>query len=72
MELIKRIKAPTPKFWKRVRNFCGVLSTIGITLMASGALTEAQFESVKLGTIIAGTIAGTAQITKEDESDSAK
>jgi hypothetical protein len=34
MELIDRLKAPTPKFWKRVQRIGASLATIGFGILA--------------------------------------
>lgn len=73
MELIKRIKAPTPKFWRKVRNTCGTVAAIaGLVLTAPVSLPATAITALTYIAVVAGTIAGTAQITKEDEPGSAK
>lgn len=67
MELIKRIKAPTPKFWKKVRNGMITLGVIGGALMTLPISVPAIITTVL---ITAGAVGGSlAQLTKEDKTD---
>ena len=69
MELIDRIKAPTPKWWKKVRNIAGTVAVIGgVVLTLPVALPVGIVTAITTITIVTGTIAGTAQATKEDAS----
>jgi hypothetical protein len=65
MEMIDRLKAPTPKFWKKVRNGMITLGIIGGALIAAPVAIPAGVITVL---ITAGTV-GTAlsQLTKEDK-----
>lgn len=68
MNAIERFKAPTPEFWKKVRNVCGIVAGIaGGLLVAPIALPAAGITALTYIAVIGGTIAGTAQLTKEDK-----
>lgn len=68
MNAIERFKAPTPEFWKKVRNITGVVAGIaGALLVAPVALPVATVTALTYIAVIGGTIAGTAQFTKEDK-----
>ena len=68
MELIDRIKSPTPPWWKKVRNIAGTVALIGgVVLTLPVSLPVGLVTAVTTITIVSGTIAGTAQATKEDK-----
>jgi hypothetical protein len=68
-EILNRIKAPTPKFWRKFRNTAGVIAGIAGALIVApiawpvGAITAFTYIAV-----VGGAVAGTAQLTKEDTS----
>lgn len=66
MELIDRIKAPTPEWWKKVRNIAGAVALIGGTLLTLPvSLPVGVVSAITYTVVIAGTVAGTAQATKK-------
>lgn len=69
MEVIERLKAPTPKFWKKVRNACIALASItGIILAAPIALPTALITTLTYAGAIATAGIGFSQLTREDGS----
>lgn len=68
-EILNRIKAPTPKFWKKVRNTVGVIAGIaGALVVAPIALPVGVVTALTYIAVVGGAVAGTAQLTKEDTS----
>jgi hypothetical protein len=68
MELIDRIKSPTPKWWQKVRNVALIASGIaGGLLVAPIALPIGVVTALTYVAVVGGTIAGTAQATKENK-----
>ena len=60
MKLNDRIKQPTPKFWKKVRNFGVFIATICGSVLASGVdlppvLNQVVVVAGAVGTAVAGT-----------------
>lgn len=65
MEMIDRLKSPTPKFWKKVRNGMITLGIIGGALVAAPVAIPA---GIITALITAGAVGTTlAQLTKEDK-----
>jgi ABC-type xylose transport system permease subunit len=65
-ELVKRWKAPTPKFWKKVQRVAIVAGTIaGIILTAPVSLPAVVVTAAGYVVAIGTTVATTAQLTKE-------
>jgi hypothetical protein len=70
MELIDRIKAPTPKFWRKFRNTAGVIAGIaGALIVAPIALPVGVITALTYVAVVGGAVAGTAQLTKEDNAE---
>lgn len=68
MEIVKRLKAPTPKFFKKVRNLGLVLTAIGTGIIGAPVVLPVAFASIGGYLVLGGTIAaGVAQLTKEDK-----
>jgi hypothetical protein len=67
MELIDRVKAPTPKWWQKVRNVALIASGIaGGLLVAPIALPVGVVTTLTYVAVVGGTIAGTAQATRDN------
>lgn len=70
MELIKRIKAPTPKFWKKVRNAMITVGAVGGVLLAAPVSIPAGLVALGGYLVTIGAVGGTlSQLTKEDKTD---
>lgn len=69
MKLVKRAQAPTPKFFKVLRNVGLVLATIGGTILAAPIALPVVLTSVGGYLVVAGGVASAvSQLTvKEDE-----
>jgi len=68
MEIVKRLKSPTPKFFKKVRNLGLVLTAIGTGIVAAPVALPVAIASISGYLVLGGTIAaGVAQLTKEDK-----
>jgi len=68
MEVVKRLKAPTPKFFKKVRNLGLVLTAIGTGIIGAPIVLPVAIASIGGYLVLGGTIAaGVAQLTKEDK-----
>jgi hypothetical protein len=66
MELIDRIKAPTPDWWKKVRNIAGTVAIVGGAILTMPiSLPVGVITAVTYTVVVAGTVAGTAQATKK-------
>jgi hypothetical protein len=66
-EILNRIKAPTPKFWRKFRNTAGVIAGIaGALIVAPIALPVGVITALTYVAVVGGAVAGTAQLTKED------
>ena len=71
MEILKRIKAPTPKFWKKVRNFMVTVGTISGMILGTAAtgglaIPAAIVTIATYGATIGVVGTSLAQMTKED------
>ena len=67
-EILNRIKAPTPKFWRKFRNTAGVIAGIAGALVVGGiALPVGVVTALTYIAVVGGAVAGTAQLTKEDK-----
>lgn len=69
--LVERLLAKTPLFWKRVRAFAlsiGISAVAAITLIKTMELNILPLitQVIEYTIVICGSIAGTAQLTKED------
>lgn len=67
MEIIKRAKAPTPKFFKNLRTIGLILATIGGTILtAPVAIPTAIVTAAGYITLAGGIISAVSQITVDD------
>lgn len=65
-ELKDRIKAPTPKFWKKVRKISLIVVGIGTTLATLPVSLPVAIAAIPTYLIVGGTVgASLAQLTKE-------
>ena len=70
MEILDRINAPTPKWWKKVRNVMIVVAGVsGALLTLPVSLPVGVVTALTYTAVISGTIAGTSQLTKENVED---
>lgn len=70
MEIIKRIKSPTPAFFNKIKWVTGVLIGIAVALLAASGTGQLELsESIKqvctYVVIVGGAVFGTAQTAKE-------
>lgn len=69
-EIFHRLKAPTPKFWKKVRRLGLFLGTAGGAMVAAPAVLPAWLPVAGGYVVMAGTIiVGLASLTCEDPSE---
>jgi len=64
MNIIKRIKSPTPFYWKRISQIGTAVATVGTTLMTvqlNPVLTNVASYLVAIGVVVA-TVARTAKM----------
>lgn len=67
MKLKERFNAPTPKFWKKVRNISGTIAGIGGLLLTAPVSIPAGLITLGGYLLLAGTVgASLSQLTKED------
>jgi hypothetical protein len=70
MEILDRIQSPTPKWWKKVRNVMFVVAGVsGALLTLPVSLPVGVVTALTYTAVISGTIAGTSQLTKENNAD---
>jgi hypothetical protein len=69
MEILDRIQAPTPKWWKKVRNVMIVVAGVSGALLTLPILPVGVVTALTYTAVISGTIAGTSQLTKENSTD---
>ena len=68
MNLIKRAKAPTPKFFKVLRNIGLVLATVGATILAAPVAFPISIVSIGGYVAVAGSvISAVSQLTISDD-----
>lgn len=68
MQIIKRAKSPTPKFFKKVRNIGLVLATVGTTIIAAPVALPAVLVKIAGYMAVAGGVASAvSQTTVEKE-----
>lgn len=68
MNAIDRFKAPTPKWWKKAQMIAGGASLIAVTILSGGIALPATVATVLTWvSVIGGTVATTAQFTKDDK-----
>jgi hypothetical protein len=66
MEIIDRLKAPTPDWWKKAQMIAGGASLIAVTILSGGIALPATFATVLTWvSVIGGTVVATAQLTKD-------
>lgn len=63
MKIIERIKAPTPKFFKKLRNIGIGLAAIGTAIIAAPVSLPAIVIKIAGYLAVAGTVAGTVSQT---------
>ena len=69
MSLVKRVNAPTPKFFKVLRNIGLVLATVGGTIMAAPIALPILVSSAGGYLVVAGgVLSAVSQLTTTDES----
>ena len=61
--IVQRVKAPTPKFFKKVRNISLVLAAIGTTLLTAPVSLPAVVIKIAGYLAVAGGVAGTVSQT---------
>jgi hypothetical protein len=67
MTITERIKAPTPKFWKKVQKIGLTIGAIGTALIAAPITLPALVVSAAGYMVVAGTVtAGLSQLTVKD------
>jgi uncharacterized membrane protein HdeD (DUF308 family) len=68
MSIVKRAKAPTPKFFKVLRNIGLVLATVGGTIMAAPIALPILVSSAGGYLVVAGgVLSAVSQLTTTDE-----
>ena len=68
MTIVKRVKAPTPKFFKVLRNIGLVLATVGGTIMAAPIALPVLVSSAGGYLVVAGgVLSAVSQLTTTDE-----
>lgn len=68
MNLVQRAKAPTPKFFKVLRNIGLVLATVGGTILAAPiALPIVVSSAAGYLTVAGGVLSAVSQLTTTDE-----
>ena len=68
MNIVKRAKAPTPKFFKVLRNIGLVLATVGGTILAAPiALPIVVSSAAGYLTVAGGVLSAVSQLTTADE-----
>ena len=63
MKIVERIKAPTPKFFKKLRNIGIGLAAIGTAIIAAPVSLPAIVIKIAGYLAVAGTVAGTVSQT---------
>lgn len=61
--IVQRVKSPTPKFFKKVRNISLVLAAIGTTLLTAPVSLPAVVIKIAGYLAVAGGVAGTVSQT---------
>ena len=68
MNIVQRVKSPTPKFFKKVRNIGIILATIATTIVTAPVALTAVLLKIAGYLAIAGGVAGAvSQTTVEGE-----
>ena len=63
MKIIQRAKAPTPKFFKKVRNISLTIAAIGTTILTAPVALPAVILKIAGYLAVAGGVAGTVSQT---------
>ncbi len=63
MKLMQRVKAPTPKFFKKIRNISLTLAGISATILAAPVALPAVLIKIAGYLAVAGSVAGTVSQT---------
>lgn len=63
MKIIQRAKAPTPKFFKKVRNISLTIAALGTTILAAPVALPAVVLKIAGYLAVAGGVAGTVSQT---------
>ena len=61
--IVKRVKAPTPKFFKRLRNISLAVAAVGTTLISAPVALPALIVKIAGYLAVAGGVAGTISQT---------
>ncbi len=69
MGILKRLKAPTPRFFRKIRNIGIAAGTIGGTLLAAPVALPAILISAAGYMAVAGTVAAAVSQVVTDEAD---
>ena len=70
MTIIKRVKSPTPKFFKVLRNIGLVLAAVGGTILAAPVALPVAIVTVGgYITVAGGVISAVSQLTTKNEND---
>lgn len=68
MNLVQRVKAPTPKFFKVLRNIGLILATVGGTILAAPiALPIVVSSAAGYLTVAGGVLSAVSQLTTADD-----
>ena len=63
MKIIQRVKVPTPKFFKKLRNISLIIATLGTSLLAAPVALPAVVLKIAGYLAVAGGVAGTVSQT---------
>ena len=63
MKIIQRVKAPTPKFFKKVRNISLTIAALGTSILAAPVALPAVVLTIAGYLAVAGGVAGTVSQT---------
>ncbi len=63
MKIIQRVKAPTPKFFKKVRNISLIIAALGTSILAAPVALPAVVLTIAGYLAVAGGVAGTVSQT---------
>jgi len=66
MNIIKRAKAPTPKFFRILRNIRLLLAGIGGIVIASPVVSKLLYDIGSYMVLVGGVISAVSQITVDD------
>lgn len=66
-KVIKRLKAPTPKFWRVIRNMMIVIGSVSGVIMGVPDMPKFLVEFSKYGLVVGAIGTGLAQMTTENK-----